>query len=443
MRSPVLCVFPILAAIAACSSVSTPSGEQPPQPGAPPATGGGGGGGVPCAVQSLVDKHCASCHSSPPRSGAPMPLVRREDWLAPSKSNPQRKVHELVSERTRSEKAPMPESGLLPPSTLAPLDAWLAAGLPASTEACGTPAPPAPVGPVALPCPPSEQITFQAHGEAKGSKFHVPQDAGNAYTCFSFKVPTAGVQHMTAFAPIIDDARVVHHYILYETTTPQTDGAFGPCDMPRDAAFVSGWAPGGVGGVLPPDVGMEIRQDRWFILQLHYYNVARLTDANDASGLSICVTPNLRTHTAVVSTLGSPAINLPPRSSDVRITNDCVPIVTEPLHIIGAAPHMHKLGTSIKTDILRGGDPAKIEPLVAVPRWSFDDQRSYAADKIINKGDVLRTECVYSNPTNATVKFGEKTDDEMCFDFVTVWPAPGLLNSVGQSLGRNICIGAK
>jgi hypothetical protein len=37
-------------------------------------------------------------------------------------------------------------------------------------------------------------------------------------------------------------------------------------------------------------------------------------------------------------------------------------------------------------------------------------------------GDVLTTTCTYDNPSTSTVTFGEGTRDEMCFDFITVYP---------------------
>ena len=56
----------------------------------------------------------------------------------------------------------------------------------------------------------------------------------------------------------------------------------------------------------------------------------------------------------------------------------------------------------------------------------------------VRKGDVLRTTCTYANPTSDLVTFGEKTEDEMCFDFLAVYPAPGLVNATGRSTRRCI-----
>jgi hypothetical protein len=52
-------------------------------------------------------------------------------------------------------------------------------------------------------------------------------------------------------------------------------------------------------------------------------------------------------------------------------------------------------------------------------------------DVLLNPGDVLATDCHYSNDSDGTVTFGEKTENEMCFNFVTVWPTSALTTLVG------------
>ena len=72
------------------------------------------------------------------------------------------------------------------------------------------------------------------------------------------------------------------------------------------------------------------------------------------------------------------------------------------------------------------------------PAFDFEFQRPYRSELIINPGDTLTTTCTYDNASDKRVNFGERTEDEMCFNFVTVWPAPGLFNSGGKASGRCI-----
>lgn len=424
-------------ALGACASSS-------PGPGG--ATSASSEGAIPCDVDAVLARACRTCHADPPRFGAPMPLGTWGDLHAAARSDPAKKVHELVKARIHDAVRPMPQGDVLSGDELATLDRWLDRGAPpaSSTSACASSdAGAGRVGPQFLPCAPSEQSTFRAHASgAEAEPFAVPADAGNLYMCFTWKAPWTTETQATAFAPIIDDARVVHHWILYSTATPQAEGGAGPCKMPFDATFLTGWAPGGENRDMPPDVGLSLpgAEPRWLILQLHYWNVAGHKDARDRSGVAMCTASGatLRKHTAVVSTLGSLAINLPPKSADVEVSGTCTPDTTTELHVISSGPHMHQAGTRFRTDILRGGDENARETLVEVPRWDFETQAQYPSSAVVRPGDKLRTTCTYSNPGSSRVTFGERTEDEMCFNFVAVWPAPGLVNAGGRASRRCI-----
>ena len=429
-----------LALIAFAASCS--SSESPDRASSATSTGA-----LPCDVDAVLTRACRKCHATPPKFGAPMPLDTWGDLHAAARSDATQKVHQRVKARIHDPVSPMPQGDTLAASELATLDRWLDAGAPprsnGETCAAADAGPAARVGPEHLPCPAAEQTTFRAHAAgAPDAPFAVPADSGNLYQCFTWKVPWTSETQATAFAPIIDDGRVVHHWILYSTATPQEEGGAGPCKMPFDATFLSGWAPGGGNRDMPPDVGLALpgAEPRWLIFQLHYWNVAGYTDARDRSGVAMCTAsgPTLRKHTAVVSTLGSLAIDLPPKSARVEVSGMCTPDTQQDLHVISAGPHMHELGASFKTEILRGGDPSKSEVLVDVPRWDFQSQALYPTDKIVRPGDKLRTTCTYANSTGQRVTFGERTEDEMCFNFVAVWPAPGLVNAGGKGALRCI-----
>jgi hypothetical protein len=55
--------------------------------------------------------------------------------------------------------------------------------------------------------------------------------------------------------------------------------------------------------------------------------------------------------------------------------------------------------------------------------WNFDNQIHYPITRReVLPGDTLRTTCYYDNPSPSSVGFGTKTSDEMCYDFITVFP---------------------
>jgi hypothetical protein len=64
--------------------------------------------------------------------------------------------------------------------------------------------------------------------------------------------------------------------------------------------------------------------------------------------------------------------------------------------------------------------------------FDFNDQRAYdvPGDVVMHGGDRLETVCYYDNTTNMRIPFGEDTQEEMCFGFITAWPAGALQNSI-------------
>jgi hypothetical protein len=386
-----------------------------------------GANGLPCDVDRVLETRCRSCHGPTPLFGAPMSLVNWADLHAPAKTDPSKPVLEMVALRIADSARPMPPTGDLSSADRAALEGWIAAGGPEDTT-CGNVNPRPDAGQIELPCEPTHRITAHASNDPSRG-FPVPSTAGNLYQCFTFRSPFDGRTEGTAWAPITDDARVLHHWILYRTATPQADQGVMPCQMPRDAVFVAGWAPGGTAFVMPEDTGLELPgPNDWMILQVHYHNAAGLTDANDASGVALCTTPTPRPRKAGIVTLGTVGINIPAGATGYETTHLCGQNATArlpaPLRVLSSFPHMHQLGRALHTEILRGGNDGPAETLVDVQHFSFDDQKHYPHDppKTVNPGDAVRTTCVYDNPNNFPVHAGERTEDEMCFNFVLVEP---------------------
>ena len=394
-----------------------------------------GPSGLPCDVAGVISDNCSMCHADPMQFGAPMSLLTHDDFHMPALSDVTRAVHELVGERIDDPDSPMPPGGTMSEEDKDVLRAWVNAGAPQSSEDCtvdpGDDDPP--VGPDALPCEPTHVFTAHASGSDDG--FVVP-DVDNLYQCFTFRSDLAPGTQATAWAPITDDERVLHHWILYRTQTPQEDGGVMPCNMPSDARFVAGWAPGGTNYVMPEDVGLEFGgPDDYFILQVHYNNSAHYSDSIDRSGVALCEAEEPRPLEAGIFTLGSLSINIPAGAEDHTVEGTCPAWATSalpaPVHVLASFPHMHQLGRRITTDILRGGDASAVETLIDVEPFQFENQQysPHEPEVLIHPGDALRTRCTYDNPGDQPVFLGEGTEDEMCFNFVMIYP----LDIVGES----------
>lgn len=397
-------------------------------------TGGGGDGDLPCDVADVVERNCVLCHAAPSGLfGAPMALEAHANWLVPAPTQPELTVAELADLRIEDPVDPMPQGMTMSDEDKQVLHAWIAAGTPAEPNAdCGdgggdsTGGDTGGVGPEALPCEPTHVFTASAGG-GSAEPFHVPAEgADNLYMCFTFQSPFETPTLATAWAPITDDERVLHHWILFRTNTPQPDGGAGPCNMPSDAVFVSGWAPGGENYVMPDNIALELGgPSDYYILQVHYHNTANYADALDGSGVAMCTTETPREHTAGVLTLGTTSIDIPPGAVGATATGVCPGAITtflpQPVNVLSSFPHMHQLGRAFETIVTRGGQQI---PLVDVPIFDFESQVSYDHDPpfAIMPGDTLTTRCSYDNPGGSPVHFGEDTEDEMCFNFAIVYP---------------------
>lgn len=436
-------------------------------------------GELPCEVATILETNCQGCHGAVPVYGAAFSMLTMADLLSPSFTDASRSVAELMVERIVDVRAPMPPAPqpMLSASEIATLTAWVNGGSPAG-EAClppdtdtgsdagtdatdtavepdttvdpdagadttvdpdTTPEPDTTVEPDTTPEPVCEwEVDFLANaglGEGDATPFTVPRSA-NHYECFYFRPTWTGTAQGLRFSALIDDERVLHHWLLYAEVGSGTPGTRQGCSGSHgDATLIAGWAPGGDDWVMPPGVGMELPTDTTYFVEIHYANPRNL-DITDRSGVRICGTNTLQEHAAATHWLGSELIGFL-GAGNHQVTGTCRPTLTEPAHIIKSWPHMHRYGTSMFSEIVRAGGTR--ETLIDVP-FSFDNQISHDTPFVINPGDSIRTTCRYTTDTFLTT-FGSNTEDEMCYNFVVAWPA-GAFDTGGGIRGgsENFCL---
>jgi len=415
-------LFAVGALAVACGASST--AVEGPKEGAATAFDGSvatpASGNLPCDVDAILAKNCSSCHGATPKFGAPMPLVTLADLHADAKFTPGKKVFEVVGTRTKDNEAPMPQppNARLGASDQAVLDKWIAAGAPGGNAACadaggGT----TDVKP--LSCTPDQKIR-------PGNKFAVPvlsPTEPDLYVCYGFDVDTkAQKRHVIAGAPFIDNSKVVHHILVYQSDnavspTPTSCGAGGG----KDWRLVMGWAPGGGNFELPVEAGFpeEAGVTHWAV-QIHYNNGQGLSGQLDESGFDLCSTDVLRPNDADVLATGTVQINIPPRTTHSTTCELSIPQAFGSINVVSSWAHMHKLGAAQYAKRVRGGEE---QNLLDVPVYDFNTGASAAAvNTQLAPGDTVRTMCKWKNPGDTAVKFGEATGDEMCFAFLTYYP---------------------
>lgn len=404
----------------ACGSSSTdsaaPSDGSDTTSGGPPSTTAPTGS-IPCAVDEILADDCRSCHSSSPQFGASMPLVTLADLHAPAKSDPSKKVYELIPARITNDASPMPPppNARLSDADRQTLTSWVSGGAQPSNDTCGSTTPTTPFDP-SVNCTPDLSI-------GPGSAWSLPSTAGEDYVCYGVELKKDVATHVTGFVPRIDNKTVVHHVVLFQAddaypTTPQHCNSGGSLEW----RMVMAWAPGGKGLELPPEAGFPIKPEgtHW-IVQMHYSNAQGLPDQKDSSGFDLCTSPP-RQYEADILAFGTQDFTIP--AGAANWSKECsitVPSQLAGTHLVAAMPHMHKLGVGMST-IRTPADASGPVDLGTVNNWSFDSQAWLSATTTLAANDKITTTCTWTNTTGGPVDFGEKTTEEMCYSFTLYYP---------------------
>lgn len=252
----------------------------------------------------------------------------------------------------------------------------------------------------------------------------VTSERSDQYQCFGFRGPSdpssmsSSTRSILRFEPVIDEARIVHHIVLYETSRMVSDGEKIDCGAGLGAA-VYAWAPG-QDALHFREGGLVSGTDKRYILEIHYNNSAYVEGLTDSSGVRIYHSAPIEPAIDMM-TLGPDGFVLPARQR-TEVLGDCV--IDEEIEIVALMPHMHEIGEDINAQIMRAGDESW-EDLINVRGWDFNAQLIYDGEgTVLSAGDRVRTRCVFDNEGDSPRSFGPFTNDEMCYHFVYVTPPP-------------------
>jgi mono/diheme cytochrome c family protein len=411
-------------------------------------TSSGRASGLPCDVEKALVEHCGSCHGDKPLQPGMPTLVTFDGLHGDSITKASEKVSARVLARLDDPQSPMPPLSVapegIPDADKKLIEAYLEGTASRSDTVCsgGDKANAGDAGSEPAPdlsaCDYKLELRAHKGNTADDSEGYQPPLVEDHYECFNFEVPFNETVQGIRFDPIIDDERVVHHWILYQVEDTKAPGSHGCGGTNR--TFVNGWAPGGQPSVFPADIGLMMpKKGQTFQLEVHYNNPTSLSDVKDRSGVRVCATKTLRKNTAATFWLGSVFISLPPGAT-TNVKDTCtVPTPGKgPVTVMSTSPHMHERGTHMKSVVTHKDGTSEI--LVDKP-FSFRDQVAYEKAMTIMPGDTISTTCTYKNDTTKTISFGEGTGDEMCFNFVTAYPIEGL-GAGNRCMGLNPFAGA-
>lgn len=250
----------------------------------------------------------------------------------------------------------------------------------------------------------------------------------NKYTCFVLDFEPTEDTWLTAL-DVVADPRVAHHAVLYLDTTGDPGAHFGSpgansfdCrdDLDGDGwTFLHGWAPGMVPTVMPDGMGLKVKPGQRLVMQMHYY---------DDASQGIVDRPGYTLHTAgrdaiskdiYVVPAGSYSFTIPAgevHTADESLTNEWLDIT-----VYGTFPHMHRLGSAYEMRI--DHEDGTSTCVARADAWEFNNQQTYMFEEplVWSPGDAATTSCTWDNTAgDEAVRFGESTDQEMCFFFTYV-----------------------
>lgn len=240
------------------------------------------------------------------------------------------------------------------------------------------------------------------------------------YHCFLIDPQLQKDQDLVAYEFVPDQRHEVHHALIFsapmadaQAKDAATPGLGWPCTGSSDvknAELVATWVPGETFTEFPTGTGIRIAKGKALIAQLHYNT--RHGVSPDRSTLKLRYAERPVPNRASILPVANTSFVIGPKQQGATAVASSGPLPV-PIKVWGVFPHMHELG---RTGTIVAGDRCMIE----IPKWQFHWQQMYfyKNDGItVPKGTEVKYTCVWDNPTDRTVRFGEGTEDEMCIAF--------------------------
>jgi hypothetical protein len=291
---------------------------------------------------------------------------------------------------------------------------------------------------------------------------YFPNGQANEYRCFVLDWPYERPVYVTGFDARPGNPAIVHHIQAYLATPPDVQAVRGfdaadprpgyscfgapfPSGSIIASRFLGGWTPGRGAMKLPEGTGIAVAPGSKVLLQMHYHTEGSLSKLPDQSALLM----------SIAETVARPGLYVPwmddrwaldPRTMLIPAG---APSTTHSIRgkpanslafwvfsgntsfpngftVYSVYPHAHKLARRLTASVVHAA--GEVEPLVDIPRWSFDWQREYvlAEPTTVGPNDELSLTCTWANTAadqpivNGSrlpprdVTWGEDTEDEMC-----------------------------
>lgn len=177
---------------------------------------------------------------------------------------------------------------------------------------------------------------------------------------------------------------------------------------------------------LPDGVAYSFGAHQKIRLEMHFLNATDKPQMITATAEFHAAYPEQVRHEADFLFIGTPDIEIGPASSPTISGYFTPPASLAGSKFFAITGHTHQLGTSVEvaTAPARGGALTSIY----APKpfsWSEPETKMQEPAFEVPAGGGFDFKCSYRNPTGRTVKFGESTEDEMCFFWAYYYPSKG------------------
>lgn len=387
------------------------------------ATDGGGAGASGVTwhkdVNALVQQRCASCHV--PGGIAPFSLKTYADAKPMASA-----MASAVAARRMPPWMPAEDCGgpfigerRLSQAEIDTIRAWSTDGAPEGNPADARAVPDA--GLTGLP---------RVDAELPMPEAYTPSATlDDDYRCFLVDPQLTAARSITGYDILPGVGAEVHHVIIYIVNKAQAvakDAAeagpgwqcFGGSGIADTGGAIGAWAPGVSAVVYPGGTGIPLPADKGLAMQIHYNTQAGVR-VPDTTRLKLMYATGAVTPAYLIP-LAASGFEVPPMTQNYSFTKpfpNSINLLPN-IKLWGFLPHMHTKGVRIS---LRG--PSN-ECLIDIPRWDFHWQGQYfrSSPFTLARGDAVNLSCTWNNPTTSPLRWGEGTDDEMCFAYVYATP---------------------
>ncbi|XP_063410638.1 dopamine beta-hydroxylase-like [Mytilus trossulus] len=260
----------------------------------------------------------------------------------------------------------------------------------------------------------------------------VPQKLTH-YVCQQFKVPDDQDYNAIAFEGLIANPGVVHHVLVFgcdfdvDIFEPHECGTYdGRC-----RSWLAQWTIGVYGKTCTyPDTGIRFGKNsyKYMSIQIHWNNYNLDSNLTDNSGIRLHYTDKLRKNEVGNVQIGQNDLEIPVRSDHFLKNGSCSETCTQrmlphPIYLTKTYIHMHNLGVAGKFEIYRNGRLIREIAHDSVYNYHKSPIHFHDPPVEVRPGDEVKLSCWFtSGDKNHTIYWGEGSDAEMCYAFVSYYP---------------------